>query len=109
MIDVWDLQIQGTHPRDECRQGPAVAIIRAILKEAHHVDELLLMSSRRGKRAAIGPQPRPPGKTGSAQAPGANTRGPPDGEPDLRWKGWGAEIPPPRSTIPHEAGLRGAE
>src|SRR5215207_7525918 len=33
------------------------------------------------------------------KAPGADTRGPPGWEPDLRWRGWGAEIPPPEPSV----------
>ena len=39
------------------RPKSAAAILRAILQEAHHVDEILLRSGRRGKRPVIGPQP----------------------------------------------------
>src|SRR5215217_109896 len=33
------------------------------------------------------------------KAPGADTRGPPGWEPDLKWRGWGAEIPPPEPSV----------
>ena len=36
------------------------AIVRAILHGARHADEVLLMSSRRGKRTMVEPQPQCP-------------------------------------------------
>jgi hypothetical protein len=47
----------------------ATAIVRAVLRGARYVDEVLLMSGRRGKRAGIGPQPRVSGEI-LDQAPG---------------------------------------
>ena len=44
------------------RPKTAAAIIRAVLREAHQVDEALLMQSRRGERSVIGPQPRVSGE-----------------------------------------------
>jgi hypothetical protein len=54
----------------------AAAVVRAILQEAQHVDEVLLTSSRRGKRAVIGPQPRRPGEDRRSASPGCSHPGP---------------------------------
>ena len=39
----------------------------------------------------LGPSPCLPERC-SLEAPGVDTRGPPGWEPDLRWRGWGAEF-----------------
>jgi hypothetical protein len=54
----------------------AAAVVRAILQEAQHVDEVLLTSSRRGKRAVIGPEPRLPGEDRRSASPGCEHPGP---------------------------------
>src|SRR5215217_7025628 len=53
----------------------ATAIIRAVLRDAQYVNEVLLMSGRRGKRAGIGPQPR---GSGGILDPSSGVAKPPD-------------------------------
>jgi hypothetical protein len=52
----------------------AAAVVRVILQEAQHVDEVLLTSSRRGKRAVIGP--RRPEEDRLSASPGCEHPGP---------------------------------
>src|SRR5215212_2407366 len=62
--------LSGARPRS------ASAIVRAILQEAHHVDKVLLTSSRRGKRAVIGPRPAIAGEDRFNASPGCEHPGP---------------------------------
>jgi len=54
----------------------ASTIVRAILQEAQHVDEVLLTSSRKHKRLVIGPQPRISSEDRLNPSPGCEHPGP---------------------------------
>ena len=75
--------LSGAKPRS------AAAIIRAILAEAQHVDEILLTSSRRGKRAVIGAQRCIPGQHVLSASPGCEHPGPAGPEARLEVEGLG--------------------
>jgi hypothetical protein len=51
------------------RPTSAAAIVRAVMKEAHQIDEALLLPLKRAKRRVIGPQPQIPAEM-LIQAPG---------------------------------------